>query len=241
MIIFIIITTGAGTVTGVPDNHVVIARFTDELSDTTLNCTVENEGIQTDTVWKPDDIVGKSHIFGDGHRSSKCDSIYGNHLTISAELMKGLDGKSVYCGSHANPHQAIFEFHIQGKFCPGFQILIVNMYYRLLYAIDVPRLSIDSEVQLWEGTTDCTIDNIISVGPLVNIKNVIWRKNEKSFKEGITNEGFPAITFDEITKHDGGLYVVKFDASSHKTSSSKNFEFSFNLDINCKFTYYTVD
>ena len=107
----------------------------------------------------------------------------------------------------------------------------------------MPRLSIGSEVQLWEGATDCTIDNIISTGPLVNIKNAIWRKTEKGVKAGITNEGVQGlgIMFDEITKHDGGLYVVKFDASSHETSSLRHFEFSFKLDINCKFTYYTVE
>ena len=80
-----------------------------------LTCTVENKGIQTYTVWKPDDVV-KSRIFGDGRRASstESDSTYGNHLNISAELMRELDGVNVSCGSHANPHQAIFEFHIQG-------------------------------------------------------------------------------------------------------------------------------
>ena len=128
MIYYII--AGVGTVIGVPDNHVIIANFTDELNDTTLNCTVEYEGIQTDTMWKPDDIVAKSHVFGDGRRASsnKSDPIYGNHLTISADLMRELDGMNVSCGSHANPHQAIFDFHIQGKFVMV-QILIVNMYY----------------------------------------------------------------------------------------------------------------
>ena len=112
---FIMIIAGAGTVTGVQDNHVVIARFSDELSDITLNCTVANEGIQTDTVWKPDDDI-KSHIRGDGRReSSKSDSTYGNLLSISADLMRELDGVNVSCGSHTNPHQAIFEFHVQGK------------------------------------------------------------------------------------------------------------------------------
>ena len=105
----------------------------------------------------------------------------------------------------------------------------------------MPQLSIDSEIQLWEKATDCTIDNIISAGPLVNIKNIIWRRNEKSFKGGITNHGFPSLTFDEITKHDGGLYVVNFYASSHENSSLRHFEFSFKLGINCKFTYYIVE
>ena len=83
-----------------------------------MNCTVKNESIQTDTVWKPDDFIVKSHIFGDGRRASsnESDSIYGNHLTISAELMRGLDEVNVSCGSHKNSSQAIFEFHILGKF-----------------------------------------------------------------------------------------------------------------------------
>ena len=108
---------GNGTVVDVLNNHVIIARFTDELSDIVLNCTVENEGIQTDTVWMPDDIVAKSHIFGDGRRASsnKSDSIYGNHLNVSAELMRGLDEVNVTCGSHENSSQVIFEFHILSK------------------------------------------------------------------------------------------------------------------------------
>ena len=111
---------GNGTVTGIPNNHVIIARFTDELKDnhTVLNCTVQQGNIQTDTVWNvtgyPD--VTKFRIFGDGHRpSSNLDSMYGNNMSISAELMSELDGVNVSCGSHGDPHQATFEFHIKSK------------------------------------------------------------------------------------------------------------------------------
>ena len=104
---------GIGTVVDVPNNHVIIANFTDELKDTVLNCTVRN-GVQTDTVWSPD--VVKSHISGDGHRvSAACDSTYGNHMNVSAESMKKLNGVNVSCGSHVEPYQATFEFHICGK------------------------------------------------------------------------------------------------------------------------------
>ena len=227
------IIAGAGTVTGVPDNHVIIARFTDELSDITLKCTVENKGIQTDTVWKPDDIVAESYIFGDGRRASsnRSDSTYGNHLTISAELMKGLDGKSVSCGSHANPHQAIYEFHIQGKFCPGLNLHGLSTC--IIYAVDVPRLSIDSDVHLWEGTTDCTI-NKITAGPLVKLKKIVWSKDKNNVKEG-----FQEIAFKHIMKHDGGLYIVAFHASSHDSADPRLFKFSFTLVVMCKLTYYS--
>ena len=122
---------GIGNVIEIPNNHVT-AKFTDELSDhdTVLNCTVQQGGIRTDTVWN---VVGypdatKFHIFGDGHQpSSKLDYIYGNKMNISAELMSELDRVNVSCGSHENPHQAIFEFHIKGI---SYRSLYLACYHR---------------------------------------------------------------------------------------------------------------
>ena len=117
---------GNGILTGVPNNYVIVANFIDELYDhhTVLNCTVQQGDVRTDTVWEiigyPHNniIITKLHIFGDGHRvNTDSDSIYGNHMSITAELMRELDEVNVSCGSHAHPRQAKFEFHIKGKFC----------------------------------------------------------------------------------------------------------------------------
>ena len=109
---------GNGTVIGVPEK-VIIANFTDEVNDTVLNCTVQQGDIETDTVWEiiPGQVdAAKFRILGDGRReNSNSNSIYGNKMSISAELMKKLDGVIIYCGSHAHPRQAKFEFHIKGK------------------------------------------------------------------------------------------------------------------------------
>ena len=127
--------TGAGTVIGVPDNHVIIARFTDELNSMVLNCTVQQGVIQTDTVWNVTGYSGVSRfiIFGDGDRpSSKLDSVYGNHMNINAELMSELDGVNVSCGSHEHPHQAIFEFHVQSKLAGHcrYHVVVIIFHYR---------------------------------------------------------------------------------------------------------------
>ena len=114
----IVMIVGSESVIRVPNNHVIIAKFIDELTNILLNCTVQKGDIQADTVW---DVAGypditKFHIFSDGRQvPSKFDPIHGNHVSISAELMMELDGVIVYCGSHAHPHQAKFEFHVESK------------------------------------------------------------------------------------------------------------------------------
>ena len=97
----------------------------------------------------------------------------------------------------------------------------------------MPWLSIDSDVHLWEGTTDCTVNNIIA-GPLVKLKNIAWSKDKNNVKEGLQE-----IAFKEITKHDGGLYIVTFQASSHDSSDPRAFKFSFTLVVMCKLMYYS--
>ena len=109
---------GDGTVIGVSNNHIIIARFTDELNNhpTVLSCAVQQGDIRTDTVWEPHAHVTKFDISGDGSQvNSNSDSVHGNSMSISAKLIKELDGVTLYCGSHAHPRQAKFEFHIKGN------------------------------------------------------------------------------------------------------------------------------
>ena len=96
----------------------------------------------------------------------------------------------------------------------------------------MPRLNIDSEVQLWEGTTHCTI-NKITAGPLVKLKNIVWSKDKNNMMEGLQE-----IAFKHIMKHNGGLYIVAFHASSHDSADPRPFKFNFALVIMCKLMYY---
>ena len=114
--------TGAGNVTGVPKNHVIIARFTDELElGTTLKCTVEYGDIQTDTAWTVDNYKGNTIVhedianFGGFRIHGEKMAIGENLMDISGEVMKDLNGTTVYCGSHTNRYQAKFDIHTCGR------------------------------------------------------------------------------------------------------------------------------
>ena len=121
-----VIYTGDGNVTGVPDNNVIIAKFTNEIeSVTTLNCTVMYEDIRTDTVWTINKRDGNTIVHKDiqslkgfnisGVEHETSEDLCENLLNISRDTLKGLDGTTVHCGSHMNHYQAKFDIHICGK------------------------------------------------------------------------------------------------------------------------------
>ena len=99
------------------------------------------------------------------------------------------------------------------------------------YTLDVPWHNVASVV-LWEGTIGCTVNDIVNSS--VEAKNVEWKKGGQSLREGVTNNGFQALTFDEIERNDGGLSVVTFDASSHETAPLRPFEFNLTVEVNCE-------
>ena len=86
---------------------------------------VKNSGTQTDTVWRLQNYMGERgleevpdgeifEIFGDQRPLSE--SKYGNYLKIHNCSSKRLNGTKVYCGSHKNQTQALFEFKVCGMF-----------------------------------------------------------------------------------------------------------------------------
>ena len=115
--------TGAGDVTNSdPDNNTIITRFEGKGESCELNCTVKNDGTQTDTVWSIENYMGKRklpvvpddkfEISGDQRPLPELN--YGNHLKIHNCSSKKLNGTILYCGSHENPQQRRFEIKVCG-------------------------------------------------------------------------------------------------------------------------------
>ena len=77
-----------------------------------------NGDIQTNTIWsirnKADQNIDDTFNVSEAHRLANSDT-YGSNLTIPDCSRKDLDGVMIYCGSHADRTQVLFEFKICGK------------------------------------------------------------------------------------------------------------------------------
>ena len=117
-------TTGCGSITeSVPDNNPVISHFEGEGEKCELSCVVKCNDIQTDTVWSIENYLGKTElqvITSDdtfeisGDQRPLPESHYGNRLKIHDCSSKKLNGTILYCGSHVNRTQAVFELKVCG-------------------------------------------------------------------------------------------------------------------------------
>ena len=133
---YIMFNTGAGKVTEIQvndrivtaqNNTLVIAHFDDEQEQCShkLSCKVlymiNNSTVQTDTVWKAKrntgetiDIINNEMFQVSGslrETITRCDSNYGNHLTIN-----DCSQITIHCGSLVDEDQATFKFEVCGKF-----------------------------------------------------------------------------------------------------------------------------
>ena len=90
---------------------------------------VKYNGTQTDTVWSLVNFMEESEhqtvtedetftISGDRHLEFMSKSNYGNHLKIRncSSIMLHVNGRKVYCGSHLNRTQVLFELKICGTY-----------------------------------------------------------------------------------------------------------------------------
>jgi hypothetical protein len=110
-------TTGAGDVTySDPHNNTVIAHFEGEQERCNLTCEVKNNGTLTDTVWSYRNGSAEStRKITSGYDIFNVSRNYSNHLQIVGCSLRELSEVLVYCGSHENLKQAMFELKVCGE------------------------------------------------------------------------------------------------------------------------------